>query len=80
MWTGSESSDCAFDCLVLSVGCVGMGEKVEEEEEGWGWCGEGDTSILATSSTMLLDDMCMMALDELLLELEPRRGPDEVEE
>lgn len=44
-----------------------------EVVEGWG---EGDTSILATSSTMLLDAICTSALEELQLELDPSMGPE----
>ena len=58
----------------------------EEEEEGEGegeksvgW-GVGDTSILATSSTMLLDAIWTIALEELLLELEAMSGPDDAAE
>lgn len=43
-------------------------------------CGEGDTSILATSSTILLDAMFTRALEELQLELDPSMGPELEEE
>ena len=43
-------------------------------------CGDGDTSILATSSTILLDAMCTRALEELQLELDPSMGPELEEE
>ena len=51
----------------------------EEEEKGVGW-EVGDTSILATSSTMLLEAIWIMALEELLLELDASSGPEEAAE
>ena len=56
-----------------------LAEEGEGEEKEVA-CGVGDTSILATSSTMLLEAMCTSALDELLLELDPRTGPEYEEE
>ena len=51
-------------------------EEDEEREKCGGWR-VGDTSILATSSTMLLDAIWTRALEELLLELDAISGPDE---
>lgn len=70
------------DWLDLTIGTEGLDEGTgrEEKEEEGEKCGVGETSILATSSTILLEAICTTALEELLLELEARRGPEMVED